>query len=75
MLPHEAALAAGSQGKFWEMHDLLFENQSKLARSDLIEYAKELDLDMAAFFKALDNHTYRNGARKHGAVSELPNAV
>jgi protein-disulfide isomerase len=59
MLAHEAALAAGAQGKFWEMHDTLFENQTHLTRADLLGYAKSLALDLAAFQQALDNHTYR----------------
>jgi len=59
LLAHEAALAAGAQGKFWEMHDTLFENQTKLTRADLLGYAKSLGLDLAAFERALDNHTYR----------------
>jgi protein-disulfide isomerase len=60
MLAHEAALAAGAQGKFWEMHDTLFENQAKLSRADLLEYAKELSLDVPAFQQALDRHIYRS---------------
>jgi len=59
LLAHEAALAAGAQGRFWEMHDTLFENQTKLTRADLLGYAKSLGLDLAAFQQALDNHTYR----------------
>jgi protein-disulfide isomerase len=59
LLAHEAALAAGAQGKFWEMHDLLFENQAKLQPADLLEYAKVLGLDLPAFQQALDRHTYR----------------
>ena len=59
MLAHEAALAAGAQGKFWEMHDLLFANQTRLARADLAAYAKQLGLNMAAFEQALDAHIYR----------------
>ena len=59
LLAHEAALAAGAQGKFCEMHDTLFENQTKLTRADLLGYAKSLGLDLAAFEHALDNHTYR----------------
>jgi len=47
------------QGKSWEMHDTLFENQTKLTRADLLGYAKSLGLDLAAFEQALDNHTYR----------------
>jgi len=58
-LAHEAALAAGAQGKFWEMHDTLFENQTHLTHADLLVYAKSLGLDLAAFQQALDNHTYR----------------
>ena len=50
MHPHaehaaEAAEAAGAQGRFWEMHDLLFENQSALADKDLVQYASSLGLD------------------------------
>jgi protein-disulfide isomerase len=50
MHPHaehaaEAAEAAGAQGKFWEMHDLLFENQNALRDTDLAEYAAALGLD------------------------------
>src|SRR4051812_7519971 len=43
----EAAEAAGAQGKFWEMHDTLFQNQDALEDDDLIGYAIELDLDEA----------------------------
>jgi protein-disulfide isomerase len=59
LLAHEAAVAAGVQGRFWEMHGLLFENQDKLARADLIGYARQLHLNVAVFEEALDNHTYR----------------
>jgi len=41
----EAAEAADAQGRFWEMHDLLFENQTALTDEDLQEYATELGLD------------------------------
>lgn len=58
-LAHEAALAAGAQGKFWEMHDLLFANQRELQRADLERYAVRLQLDVSAFTHALDAHTYR----------------
>src|SRR5439155_961549 len=40
----EAAEAAGAQGKFWEMHDRLFERQFALEDDHLIEYARELVL-------------------------------
>jgi protein-disulfide isomerase len=41
----EAAEAAGAQGRFWEMHDMLFENQNALEDDDLSQYASELGLD------------------------------
>ncbi|MEQ8569759.1 MAG: thioredoxin domain-containing protein [Deltaproteobacteria bacterium] len=50
-----ASLAAHRQGKFWEMHDKLFENQRALQRTDLERYAEELGLDMAKFKKDMDD--------------------
>ena len=44
-----AALAAGRQGKFWEMNDLLFQNQRHLEPQDLERYATQLGLDLARF--------------------------
>ncbi len=46
-LASKYALAAGQQGKFWEMHDLLFENPRALKESDLKRYAAQLGLDQA----------------------------
>ena len=60
-LASEACLAAGAQGKFWEMHDLLFKNQRALKRPDLEKYAQELGLNLDTFKKALDAGTYPNG--------------
>ena len=50
-----AAEAARNQGKFWEYHDKLFANQSKLELNDLKKYAKELGLDTVRFEKDLVN--------------------
>ena len=50
----EATLAAGEQGKFWEMHWLLHEKFPKLDKASLISYAEELGLDMKQFMKDLD---------------------
>ena len=47
----KAALAAGKQGKFWEMHDVLFTNQEKLGAAFYVEQAKLLGLDVAKFQK------------------------
>jgi protein-disulfide isomerase len=49
----EIAEAAAAQGKFWEMHDMLFEHQAALKPDDLRRYAKKLDLDLGALDKAL----------------------
>ena len=49
-----AARAAGEQGKFWEMHKKLFENQQALDRPALEKYASELGLNMGKFKAALD---------------------
>lgn len=46
-----AAEAASRQNKFWEMHDMLFENQDALENEDLQKYAKALNLDMDQFIK------------------------
>jgi protein-disulfide isomerase len=48
-LAAQAALAAGKQGKFWEMHDILFKNQRKLKPDNINSYAKEIGLDMGKF--------------------------
>ena len=45
----KATVAAQKQGKFWEMHDLLFENQEVLQTANLDDYAKKLGLDMKRF--------------------------
>src|SRR5712691_11587980 len=48
-LAAEAAEAAASQGRFWEMHDLLLRHQDRLLMSDLIRYASDISLDSARF--------------------------
>jgi protein-disulfide isomerase len=64
MHPHseiaaEASLAAGQQGKFWEMHDKLFANRDHLERADLEKYAADIGLDVAKFKAALDSGTLK----------------
>jgi protein-disulfide isomerase len=59
-MAHQAALAAGEQGRFWEMHDLLFANQQRVQRSDLIDFARQLGLDMPRFVAALDSEQLRH---------------
>jgi protein-disulfide isomerase len=45
----EAAEAAGLQGKFWQMHDILFKHQQHLDDGDLLRYAEKLGLDVERF--------------------------
>jgi protein-disulfide isomerase len=59
----EAAEAAGAQGKFWEMHTILFERQQALRTKDLIRYAEELALDVARFRDELKNERYSERVR------------
>jgi protein-disulfide isomerase len=56
----EAAEAAGAQKHFWEMHDMLFENQDRLAEPDLVHYARLLGLDVHTFERELIAGTYAN---------------
>lgn len=53
-----ASLAAGDQGKYWEMHDLLLSRSPKLNRDSLIAYAGELGLDVQKFTDAIDSKKY-----------------
>jgi protein-disulfide isomerase len=55
-LAAEAAEAAGLQGKFWEMHDLLLTHQDALTAKDLIRYGGEIGLDAERFMKDLRKH-------------------
>ena len=63
-LAAEASLAAHAQGKFWEMHDKLFDNMKALTRPDLEKYATEIGLDMVKFKEALDKNTYKDAVAK-----------
>ncbi len=46
---HAAAEAAFRQGKFWEMHDKIFEKQREMSPEKYLEYAAELELDLEQF--------------------------
>src|SRR5438067_2337774 len=54
----EAAEAAAAQGKFWEMHDALFEHQQALDEAHLVQYAVDLGLDADRFRGELAAHVY-----------------
>jgi len=54
----EAAEAAGAQGRFWEMHDLLYQNQEALEDENLAEYAAELGLDAERLIREVQAGAY-----------------
>ena len=54
----EAAEAAGDQGNFWGMHDLLFENQAALQDEDLAAYADKLGLDAKRLLREVTSSVY-----------------
>ena len=68
MHPHaeraaEAAEAAAAQGKFWEMHDLLYEHQKALDDAHLAEYAKRLGLDVDRVEREVEAGTHTKRVR------------
>ena len=79
MHPHseraaESAETAGSQGRFWQMHDLLFENQQRLGDEYLRQYALQVKLDLQRYDQDMDSrvhlpfvHEQMNGGKERGA--------
>jgi protein-disulfide isomerase len=61
----EAAHCAGDQGKYWEMHEQLFQNQKALAVADLKAHAKTLGLDGGKFEKCLDSGEKAKEVEEH----------
>ena len=55
----EAALAAQAQGKFWEMHDLLYAGFPDVSRNRVMGYARQLNLDLKRFTSDVDSHKYK----------------
>jgi protein-disulfide isomerase len=60
----EAALAAGKKGKFWEYHDLLFQNYNKLTDEKIISISREVGLDEVEFEKLLKDPSIKNRIQK-----------
>jgi len=54
----EAAEAAGAQGKFWPMHDLIYENQDLLSPALLLRLGQRLGLDMQRFTDDVASHRF-----------------
>jgi protein-disulfide isomerase len=70
-LAAQAAEAAAKQGKFWEMHDLLFAHQDALQPKDLLTYAKELGLDTERFTRELRRNEYAMRIARDTESAEL----
>jgi protein-disulfide isomerase len=60
----ETAEAAATQGRFWQMHDLLYENQRRLRVPDLRDYAERLALDVERFDRELTEHAHAARVRE-----------
>ena len=70
MLAAEASEAAAAQGKFWEMHHLLFTHQDALDRDSLLRYAADAGADPARVAEALDGGVYRERVLEDVASGE-----
>lgn len=64
-LAAEAAEAAGAQGKFWQMHDWIYEHQQTIALEDLVAAAAHLRLDVKRFEADLTAHRNEKTIRDH----------
>jgi protein-disulfide isomerase len=64
-LAAEAAEAAGAQGKFWPMHDRLFQNQRHLEAKSLRQYAADLELDLERYDSEMADHLYLQRVQEH----------
>lgn len=69
-LAAEASEAAHKQGKYWEYHDMLFENKDKLDKESLIGYAEKLGLNIEQFKSDLESGKYKDEVAKDFADGE-----
>ena len=65
LMAAEVSEAAAAQGKFWPMHDVLFQNHTHLKEKDLYRYAVDLGLDLARYSAEMDDHIYLQKVREH----------
>jgi protein-disulfide isomerase len=70
----EIAEAAGAQGKFWEMHEVLYANQRALDDASLIEYAARIGLSRTEIGRTLAQHFYQD-AVSEDFISGVPSGV
>jgi protein-disulfide isomerase len=66
----EALLAAGDQGKYWEMHDIMFEHSPTLDPESLEKYAQELGLNMERFKQDLDTMKHKEVIERDKELAE-----
>ena len=64
-LAAEAAEAAGAQGHFWPMYDLLFAHSPHLKEKHLLDYAGQVGLDMARYTNEMSDHVYLQRVQEH----------
>jgi protein-disulfide isomerase len=70
LVASQAALCANEQGKYWEMHDIMFDNQKQLASDDLKAYALSLGLETGTFDACLDEGKYEAQIRVYQAEGQ-----
>ena len=70
-LAAEAAEAAAAQGKFWEMHRLLFSGPQHLAMADFTKHAQIIGLDMTRFHAEMTDRIYTQRVQEHRRAAEL----
>ena len=70
----QAAEAAAAQGRFWEMHDVLFAHQGELELEDLAGYAAELGLDVERFVRELEEDVHARRVREDVIGAEASGA-
>jgi protein-disulfide isomerase len=66
--------AAGAQGRFWDMHDLLFAHQDQLELEDLAGYAGRLGLEVEEFLRDIDEQRHASRIREDVADAEASGA-
>ncbi|MEZ7154530.1 Na+/H+ antiporter NhaA [Streptomyces sp. MAD19A] len=69
-LAARAAVAADAQGRFWEMHDLLYQHQDEMEFEDTVVYAIDLGLDMEKFLKDLESDWVAERVRRDARSAE-----
>jgi len=70
----KAAVAAGKQGKFWEMHDIMFKNNRELTYDKLKEYAGQIGLDVARWekdYNSPDIQSQIDKEKSEGAAADV----